>query len=30
MVTFAAMVAGEAAAVVGYRIWPGNIAHFPP
>jgi len=28
MVTFAAMVAGEAAAVVGYRIWPGSIAHF--
>ncbi len=30
MVTFAAMVAGEAAAVVGYRIWPGSIAHFRP
>ncbi len=27
-VTFAAMVAGEAAAVVGYRVWPGGIAHF--
>lgn len=27
-VTFATMVAGEAAALVGYRIWPGSIAHF--
>lgn len=28
IVTFAAKVAGRAAAVVGYRIWPGSVAHF--
>jgi len=27
-VLFASMVAGQAVAVVGYRIWPGRIAHF--